>query len=156
MELETATRKHLLQQKGVTNLTGRGADARVYKFILEEPLEGTGKVALVVFRSGAWSAPIRRSQEYPLLVVDCYADNSRDEDENKVIDDRNDRAYQLYREVDRVLHQVNHFARRWPTDDEDGLMVIGCHRGSEPTPPVENAGVAMVRVTYDVIVVHDG
>jgi len=152
MELETAARKHPLDQTRVQNLVS----GRVYKFELEEPVEGTGKASIVLYRKEAWAKPGKNSQEYPILVVDCYADHSRDPDGGQTKDDRNDRAFQLYREVDRVLHQKDRFSRQWPVGDEDGLLVLGCFRGSEPNDVALKHGVAMVRVTYDVQVVHSG
>ncbi len=151
MEIETAVRKHLLNFPSVTNLVQK----RVYKFELQEELEGTGRGALVVRRSGQWASPGRNSQEYPLLVVDCYSDNSRpDEQGLELLHDRDERAMQLYREVDRILHQVSGVQRHWPEQDPNGLYVIGCFRGSEPTSPAEYHGVSRVRVSYDVQVFH--
>jgi len=150
MEIETAARKQLLGKSSVTNLVG----GRVWKFKLEEPLEGTGNCAVVVRRGGGWVKPGKNSQEYPILVVECFADHSRDSAGNPVKDDRDERVMQLVREVDRVLHQVDREHRYWPEGDESGLYVIGCFRSAEPEGPVEKHGVAAARVVYDVQVFH--
>ena len=149
MEIEAAARRYLLSKYAITNLVER----RVYKFTLPTALEGTGDTAIVVRRRGGWAAPGWGSQEYPLLVIDCFADHSRPvKDLPPSIDDREERAMQLYREVDRVLHLPEGVTMWWP--DENGLRILGCRRGSEPLDPVEVDGVAMVRVTYDVKTFH--
>jgi len=156
MELETAARKHLLNQVKITNQTGKGATGRIWKFHLEEGLEGTGQAAIVLNSSKQWAKPGMNSQEYPILVVECYADHSRDDDADQTKDDAMDRAKQLYREVDRVLHQTDRLTRHWPENDDDGLLILGCFRGTEPDEPVQKHGVQMVRGTYDVQIIHEG
>ena len=150
MEIETAARKHLLNQGNVTNLVSK----RVWKFGEHEPLENTGLAALVLRRNTGWTKPGRGSQEYPMLVIECLSDWSRTPEGQVIKDDAADRAYAVYREVDRILHQVDREVRYWPEGDKDGLLVLGCFRGSEPTEPVDKWGVKVVRVTYDVQVVH--
>lgn len=151
MELETAARKRALQSDAIKNLV---VD-RVFKFQLEQPLEGTGKLAIVCNRRGNWTSPTKGSQEYPILVWECYADWSRDSEGNASKDDAADRAMQLYREVDRFFHQVDREHRYWPDDDpEGGLYIIGCFRGSEPVGPADKYGVKVVRGVYHVQTFH--
>lgn len=151
MELETAARKHLLDFDSIRVLV----KDRVWKYRPEEALEGTGQAAIVVRRSGNWTKPGRNSQEYPILVVECYADASRNPNAEMMQDDAEARCYQLAREVDRVLHQLGGQHRHWPEDDPDeGLYVIGCFRGSEATEPADKHGVKVVRMTFDVQVFH--
>lgn len=150
MELETAARKRLLQSSAVKNLVSQS----VFKFKLEEPVEGTGRAALVVNRRGGWTTPTHNSQEYPVLVVECYADASTSPEGNRDVDDAATRAVQLSREVDRWLHQVDREHRYWPDDDPEGLYVIGCFRGSEPSEPADKHGVKVVRNVYHMQVFH--
>lgn len=152
MELETAARKHLLDKVTITTLVGQ----RVWKFRPQEPLEGTGHAGIVVVRRGQWTKPTHNSQEYPMLVVECYADHSRAADGEALKDDAEERCYQVGREVDRVLHQVDREHRHWPEGDTDGLYVIGSFRGSEPSDPADKFGVKCVRLTFDVQVFHSG
>jgi hypothetical protein len=150
MELVTAARKQLLRDTGIKNLV---VD-RVWKWRLEESLEGTGQTAIVLRNGGNWSKPGKNSQEYPILTVECYADHSRTPDGSYPVLDREDRVMQLIRAVDRIFHQVDREVRYWPEGDESGLLVLGSFRGTEPTDVVERHGVAVSRITYDVQVVH--
>jgi len=152
VEIETAARLRLLQMPNVTNLVGN----RIWKWEPEEALEGTGHGAIILRRSGQWTKPGPNSQEYPLLVIEAASDYSRGPDGQAVANDAETRVYAILREVDRALHQKDREVRRWPTDREDGLLVLGCFRGSEPTEPVDKWGVKVARVTYDVQCVHSG
>lgn len=155
MELVTAARKQLLSKPGVTTLVS----ARVWKWGQEIALEGTGQAGIVLRNGGQWTKPGKNSQEYPILVVECCSDYSRDASGDQSKDDREDRAMAVYREVDRVFHQVGRYHRFWPdtaTEASDGLYVAGSFRGSEPTDPNEKYGVAVIRVTYDVSCFHAG
>lgn len=150
MELVTAARRHLASQDQVKILFGDW----IWKWKLEDKVEGTGRMAIVLRNGGQWSKPTHNSQEYPILVVEVYADHSRMPDGTYPIANGEDRCMQGVREVDRVLHQVDREHRHWPEGDTDGLYVIGCFRGSEPETPVIRHGVPVVRVTYDVQVIH--
>lgn len=151
MEIETAVRLRALESPGITNLTGRH---RVYKFQLPIVLEGTGHCAVVFRRNTGWASPGPGGAETPIVVADCYADHSRNEQGEQIKDDREERAMQLFREVDRWFHQKAGGDMYWPSGDTSGLRVFGCFRGSEPAGPIEREGVAMVRVTYDVLTAH--
>lgn len=129
MELETAVRRHLLADATVASLTSK----QVWKYRLEERLDGTGKAAVVVRRDGGWSQPNElRPNEFPLLVVDCYADVSRDEYRNALMLDAEDRASALYRAVDRALLAPGR-GQWWGGYGSDrGLMVNSVQRWGEP------------------------
>lgn len=158
MELETAARKHALAQTPITNITGQ----RVYKNRSyftdntgsEVPLEGSGLSFLVFRRAGGWTKPIRKSSEYPILVADCISDHVRDPEGRPIVLNAEERALQLYRELDRVFHRPEGVHDFWPDSDPSGLYIEGSLRGSEPAGPVWRDGVAIVRVTYDVKVFH--
>lgn len=151
MEIVAAARLHLMNQGPVKNVVAK----RIWKYEPEESLEGTGQAALVLNVRGGWAKPGRNSQEYPMLVVECAADHARNAKGEVIEDNAVERCYQLAREVDRVLHQVDREVRHWP-ETEEGLLVLGSFRGSEPTEPTDKWGVKVVRLTYDVQVIHGG
>lgn len=128
MEIETAVRRHLLALPSATGYVSQ----RVYKFSLLDHVQGTQQRAIVVRRSNGWASPDTvQSSEYPILVVDFWADPTRDEDGNKVADDAVDKAYAVFRAVDKDLH-----AKRdewWGAGGTNpGLRVISCARWAEP------------------------
>jgi hypothetical protein len=141
VEVETAAKRYLEQE-----LTVRGMVAdRVYKRKLEEHVDKTGKRALVVRRDGGWTSPDRvQSSEYPVLAVDCWADNSRDAEGLKMGDDAEDNAWALYRVVDPLLHRIR--SAWWGTGgSREGLRIIESTRWQEPwcqTKAESHGGVA--------------
>jgi hypothetical protein len=128
MELETAARRFLL-----ADATVRGyVQDRVWKFRLEQKIDGTGQAALVVERSNGWTAPdVVKSMEFPVLRVRSYVDPRRDMDGQIAELDAEDRAYALYRTLDRLLH-----GRRdvWmgTVGSAPGLRVVSSARWAEP------------------------
>ena len=159
MEVETAVRRHLLDQGAITNLVQR----RVWKFVLRlfdddgapKALEGSGLAAIVLKRRRGWTSPdMQKTSEFPLLVVECWADNSREEDGTVIKLDAEDRAAQLYREVDRILHLADGSHNQWPEGRSDALYIEGCHRAAEPDGPLHIDGAAVMRATYNVKTFH--
>lgn len=159
MEIETAVRRLLLGDGTVTGYVGR----QVFKYQLDASVDGTGKRAIVVRRSNGWAVPAdRKTQEYPILAVDCYADAQRDSGGDVVERNSVDSAYAVYRAVDPLLHGVR--GVRWGAGGADpGLMVLSCQRWSEPfhvteqdrhadDPPLGEA--AKVTALYAVCTVH--
>lgn len=150
MEIETAFRKWLLTLPSLTSLVGD----RIWKFDEEHELEGTGHVAIVLRRNGQWAGPQHSSVEFPLLVVDVHADNTRSAGGPETQHDKEERAYGVHRAIDRVMHWKD-LEPRW-LPDTAGLYVLGCQRGSLPGPVTEKDGIAIVRASYNVVCVHSG
>jgi hypothetical protein len=158
VEVETALRFHLMNQPAIRGVVGKN----VWKFRVRlrdddgkpRGLAGTGLAGIVIRRQGSWTKPHRNTGEFPLMVVDCMADDPRDPLGDPLSDSMDERALQVYREVDRVLHQVDGEHRYWPEGKADALYVEGCYRGSDPTAPTLIDGVAVVRATYDVKCFH--
>ena len=159
MELETAVRRHLLDQNPITNLVQK----RIWKFKMRlfdetgapKALEGSGLAAIVVKRRSGWAVPLTdKTSEFPLLVVECWADNSREDDGTITALDSEDRAAQLFREVDRILHLADQEHDEWPNGREDALYIEGCHRAREPDGPLVIDGVSVMRVAFNVKTFH--
>jgi hypothetical protein len=134
VELEVAGKRYLESQLTVRGMVGD----KVYKRKLEEHVDQTGKRALVVRRDGGWTGPDRvQSSEFPILVVDCWADVSRSPDGLKLGDDAEDNAWALYRVVDPLLHRVKN-AWWGAGGTREGLRVIEVTRWQEPWCQTKN------------------
>ncbi len=128
MEIETAARRRYLQDPTVQGyVTGK-----VFKHSLLERVDGTGGRALVVRRSNGWAqADNTQSSEYPILVVDCWADRTRSPEGDPLGDDAIDKAYALWRAVDSITHRVRD--QWWGGGGSDlGLMMVSIVRWVEP------------------------
>jgi hypothetical protein len=128
VELESAARWELLQDQTVAGYVQQ----RVYKHRLMEKVDGTGKVAVVVFRDGGWASPDPvRTVEYPVLTVRCWADPTRDATGGYSVWDAEDKAWALWRAVANRLHGVRD---QWwgARGTNPGLRVITCSRWTEP------------------------
>lgn len=94
MEVEAAVRRYLL---GDAAVTGYVVD-KVWRTGLVEKVDGTGGMAVVVARAGAWATPGPMSSlEFPLVRVECWADPTRDSDGQIVALDAADKAFALSR-----------------------------------------------------------
>lgn len=130
MEVEAAARRYLLSDATVTGYVGH----RVFRDKLLEPLQ-PGQMAVVIWRDGGWGAPDPgNTQEYPFLIIDCYADPDRDERGLFTTSNAGTKALGLYRAVDPLFQ-----GPRAPKSDlvgafgsNPGLLVLSSQRWSEP------------------------
>lgn len=161
MEIETALRRHLL---GLQTVNGYAA-GRVFKHTLVVSPEGTGGYALVVRRLRGWASPDTvQSSEFPRVVVECWADPDRDDDGMRLSENGHDKAWALFRAVDRELHRKRDVW--WGAGGvEPGLRIVTCVRSEEPIalggPNAEAEGrpaifgeMSMVPAIYNVHTVH--
>lgn len=133
MELVSAARRAMLADPTIAGYV----QSRVFKYRLEEVVDGTGRAAVVLKQSGGWSQPDPRSpMRYPLLMVRCYADPTRDALTRTMLRaDAEDRALALHRAVDRFIFANGDGAgRTWGAgpDGTGGLAVIDASLWSEP------------------------
>lgn len=128
MEIDTAVRRMLLANQSVTGYVGQ----KIYKHELMEAVDGTGGRALVIRKNGGWGdVQTVNTDEYPHLVIDCWADASRDPDGMIVASDAIDNAYALYRVVDSVMGRVRDVV--WGAGGTSrGVMVMSCGKTGEP------------------------
>lgn len=163
MEIETAARKHLLTFASVRGYV----QEKVYKYSLLQHVDGTGGLALVVRRSNGWTNPdVLNTQEFPVLMIDCWADCDRENGE-PVLDNSADKAFALYRVVDKILH--GRIDEWWGAVGNDtGLRVIQSSRGAEPffatakdvhggsgnSPDTPRGESTVVTVSYNLTVAH--
>ena len=129
MEVETAVRRMLVDQPTITGYVGAKPNAKVYKHSLGDNLTGTGGRAIVVRRSNGWATPERtNTQEYPLVVIECWADHSRNPAGEYDLADNVDNAYAVYRAVDPLMHAKRDVV--W--GGANGLLVVTSQRWQEP------------------------
>lgn len=128
MEVESGARKVLLADSTVSGYVG----TKVFKFRLEEKVDGTSGRSLVVYRNNGWATPDPvTTQEYPILAVKCYADPDRDAGGQIKLMNAEDKAMALYRAVNKVLHGKR--GVWWGAGgSETGILIVGCQRWKEP------------------------
>lgn len=128
MEVESAARRELLQDSTVNGYVA----GKVFKYRLEEQIDGTSGRALVVSRNNGWATPDTvKSAEYPILAIKCYADPTRDSAGLITSMDATDKAFALWRVVDRLFHAKR--GQRWGAFGSDpGMMVVTSRRWREP------------------------
>lgn len=156
MELTTAARRYLL---GINDVTSQ-VQQRVFKWRLEEPIEGTGSPAIVVSQLGGWATPERvNTQEFPVLAVDCHADPDRGPGGEIAVDNAFDKAFGLARAV-RPWFFYPHLRGTWMggIGSNPGLMVIECAPYTDPYiregHEQEQGDVRVVRTEFAFVVVH--
>jgi len=122
MELEPAARRQLLADATVSGYVGD----RAYLYRLEDRVDPLGLRAVVIY-AGPWWADADRyegaSMEYPTLVVDCWADCTRNGDGEIVRMDRIQNARAVWRAVHRVLHNPPRGMIWGATGSNPGLLV---------------------------------
>lgn len=118
----------LLAQPAVTGYVQN----RVFKHRLLDKVDGTGRTAIVVKHGVGWASPDTvQTIEYPVLVLDVYADPSRLVTGEINVADAEDKTWSVYRTLDRLLHTQRDVW--WGAVGSDpGLKVISCRRHSEP------------------------
>lgn len=139
---------------------------KVFRHRLEEPVDGTAGMAIVVDRNNGWATPDPvKSQEFPILRLKCYADPDRDAQGQIARLNAEDKAWALYRAADRLVHAAQRGARVGAIGADPGLMVVASSRSKEPALVTEKdrhgvtAGDPLgdsvyVVAEYNLIVVH--
>lgn len=85
---------------------------------LEDRIEGSEKCAIVVSYAGPWGSPLEgNTVRFPAVVVDIWADPTRNEDGSVYEHDAKAKCFRIYDRVDRALHLVNR-------DREDGGAIF--------------------------------
>lgn len=126
MEVEAAARRLLIADQTVNGYV----NGKVFRYRLEEKIEGTSGRAIVVARNNGWATPDPvTTQEFPILTVKCYADPSRDSEGNIRSTDAEDGAFALWRAVDKLLHGKRDEYWGGPSN---GLRVVTSQRWQEP------------------------
>lgn len=123
MELESAVRRYLLADPTITSYVGN----RIYIDRLEAPVEPHGHRAIVIYRATGWAETETyegAAGEFPTLILDCWADNTRDDDGEILRTDRLPNSRAVWRAAHRKLHNPPR-GRVWGASASNpGLLVI--------------------------------
>lgn len=122
MEVESAVRRYLLTDPTLTAYVGN----RIYIDRLETPVAPLGLRALVLYRASGWAQTETyegAAGEFPTLVIDCWADNTRTADGEILRTDRLPNSRAVWRAAHRLLHNPPR-GRVWgATSSNPGLLV---------------------------------
>lgn len=124
VEVETAFRRLFLDDATIRGYVRDG----VYRYRLEERIQGTGGRALVLRPGSAWAAadPVKTS-EFPTLEVEAYADPDRDAAGNMTAANAEAKAKALSRAVTNAMANLR-IRGTWVggIGSQRGLYVISC------------------------------
>lgn len=128
MEVTPAVRRHLMWDDTVKGYV----QDRVYKAKLYTHVQNTGRRAVVVRTDGGWRQPDAvNTARFPLLVIDHWADCTRDSNGDKTGDDAIENAMAVWRATDPLLSRKrNTFWGAFGVDP--GLYVIVAEPFAEP------------------------
>lgn len=164
MILSLAARNYLASQPSVTSLVG--SDSTWGPWIFEDRprliVENTGKCLIVVTKDGSWaSANDYNTARFPRLIIDIWADPTRNADGSLRKEDAKAKIEAVYKAVDKCLHLVNKslpggISVMWGTSaqvaNRTGIRIDASTRSGEPeySPTFGNEGGYMGRVVYNV------
>lgn len=164
-ELSLAARNFLAQDAGLRALVGRSASWDTWIFD-ENPInvkvENTSRCLIVVNEDGTWTSPNdHNTMTFPQLVIDVWADPTRNEDRSVKVNDAKSKIERIQKYLDKHFHLVDSGTRQgmpyvWGTGaqvaSKTGVVVAGSHRMSGPvfSPIRDTDGAYMGRFTYGV------
>ena len=122
MEIESAVRRYLLGDPTIAGYVGN----RIYIDRLEEPVAPAGLRAIVLYRATGWAETEKyegAAGEFPTLVVDCWADNTRDTDGEILRTDRLTNSRAVWRAAHRLLHNPRRGQVWGASGSNPGLLV---------------------------------
>jgi hypothetical protein len=161
-KLAYAARNFLAQQESVTSLLGSD-DLGPWIFVNqpEATVENTGDVLVVISSTSGWGANGHNTARFPVLIVDIWADPTRDPASHAVMrKDADLKVERVFEAIDKFLHlthrSVNGDSVIWGTPDQvtnrTGVRIIASERQDEPTmrPAFNDEGAIMGSVRYNV------
>jgi hypothetical protein len=149
-----AARTHLAAQTALTALLGSDSVYATWIFQWEPyvDFEGTSKVGVVLVARGGWtSRAFHNTASFPRLVVQIFADPTRDANRNVISLDARDKAWKVLEALDRSLHRPGGINELWGT-----VRVYQSHREDEPDWIAEPDGDGLVvcTVSYGLSVIE--
>lgn len=163
--LSLAARNMLIQDVTLTALLGRSSTWSSWVFD-QKPLgvkvEGTSRCLIVVNEGSPWTSPNEHNtMKFPTLLVDIWADPTRNDDKSVKHWDADTKIENIQDELDRLLHLVDPGTSHgmpyvWGTAaqvaTQTGVVIAGCLRisGPEISPIRDSDGSFMGRLTYGV------
>jgi hypothetical protein len=121
---------------------------------LKVAIENTQLCAVVVSYGGGWAAPQDDSTaEFPLIVVDIWADPTRADDHSVELEDAKTKCFAIHKAIKKALH----FSQRVSPEGSSPLYfqntrVTSSELLGEPalTPVLDGNGAMMLRCRYGV------
>lgn len=134
-DVALAARRHLVSLPGVREVLGPASSTVETSWIFVRDLativEGTGLAAVVLSAAGGWARPnSHNSAQFPRLVVEVYADSSREANLEVTRPDAESRARYVWAVLERELHRTYAFVEVWgavpdASPPDPGLRVWG-------------------------------
>jgi len=162
-QLAYAARNLLAQFPSVTSLLGVDEldDPMLYPNRPEATVENTGKCLVVIRVDGGWGANQHNTARFPTLVVDIWADPTRNSDGSVQMQDASLKAEAVFKAIDKILHQVNNSlpgggAIYWGTltqiTNKTGVRITSSSRTNDPDerPAFDDQGAVIWQVRYNV------
>jgi len=173
--LSLAARNYLAQDTKLTALLGRSATFTEWIFDTKPyaKIENSQSALIVVSESGNWQPRNQHNtQKYPRLIVDIWADPTRNPDHSVKIDDADRKIDKIRDVLSTHLHLVNpdvnvddpdwmgakRYPHVWGTQSEIftrfGVIISGSQElsGPELSDVRDSNGARMGRLTYGVSV----
>jgi len=163
--LSLGARNMLIQDVPLVTLLGKSASWTSWIFDqkpINVKVEGTSRCLIVVNEGKPWTAPNgHNTMKFPTLVVDIWADPTRNVDKSVKFWDASTKIEDIQDELDRLLHLVdpstsNGMPHMWGTAEQvaagTGVVIAECKRSSGPdvNPIRDSDGSLMGRLTYNV------
>lgn len=163
--LTYAARNFLVQFPEITQLLAVDSlgDPMIYPNRPESTVENTQKCMIVITSTEGWGSNDHNTARFPILVVDIWADPTRNPDMSVKMKDSDLKIEAVYAAVDRRLHRVDGGQPGggsifWGTPSEiaakTGVRIISSKRQNEPDiqPAFDSEGALMGRVRYYVTI----
>lgn len=162
--LSLAARNRLAQDASLRALLGRSVSWSTWIFD-ENPVgvhvENTSRCLIVVSEDDEWTSPNpHNTMRFPQLLVDIWADPTRNPDRSVQRFDAKDKIEEIQALVDKHFHLPDPGTRFgvphiWGTAEQEatktGLVIAGSERRSTQTSPISDSeGSWMRRITYAV------
>lgn len=162
-KLAYAARNFLAQQSSVTSLVGTDTQVGEWLFVNvpEATVENSSTCLVVIYTEDGWGANQHNTARFPTLVIDIWADPTRNPDRSVRWRDADLKAEAVYLAIDKHLHRVSNSEPGgasviWGTAEEiankTGVRIISSSRVNEPSsrPAFDDQGAVIWTVRYDV------
>ena len=158
--LARAVVNYLLQQPSVVSTVGMDSQGPwIFANQPDATIENTGKAMIVVTVDGGWGSNGHNTANFPTIIVDVWADPTRNTDLSVRTKDADLKAELTYKALDKFLHVVNPHVNGqfiyWGTASQiatkTGVRIISSSRNNEPSyrPAINDEGAVVATVTYD-------
>lgn len=120
---------------------------------LRVAVENSQRCAVVINSSFGWTVPnTYNTARFPLVVVDIFADPTRNADHSVALDDAETKARHIYDELFKVMHTVNPSSANGLSIFWGDLRITSSESLAEPsvTPVADGNGLVLLRARFGV------